>query len=78
MLVLQPQQSALSSTNTLVSGRPMSDVRQTDHGNVVGNELSDGDTELARAEAFLYRRFQRVWRHGILHAAHHVLVVLLT
>ena len=49
-----------------------------DHGNVVGNELSDGDAELARAESVFHKGLQGCRGHSILHAAQHVLPVLLT
>ena len=49
-----------------------------DHCNVVGNELSDGDGELARGEGVFHRGVQGGGRHNVLHAAHHVLPVLLT
>lgn len=48
------------------------------HCNVVGDELSDGDGELAGGEGVVCRGVQRGRGHSILHAAHHVLPVLLT
>ena len=48
-----------------------------DHCNVVGNELSNGDGKLAGAEGVVHRWVQWGRCHSILHAAHHVLPVLL-
>ena len=69
-----PQVSTCCALHTI----RQSGAGQTDHGNVVGNELPDGDTELARAEALLHIRVQGGGGQGVLHAAHHVLAVLLT
>lgn len=48
-----------------------------DHCNVVSNELSDSDSELAGAEGCVHRRVEWCRCYSILHAAHHVLPVLL-
>lgn len=48
-----------------------------DHCNVVGDELSDGDGELARGEGCVHRGVQWCGCHSVLHAAHHILPVLL-
>lgn len=53
-------------------------VAATYHCNVVGDELSDGDGELARGEGGVHGGVQCGGCHSILHGAHHVLPVLLT